>query len=181
MVGGAPVSPIRPAGKNAASHGRGRDESRRDHSGVASSPRSSLEGCLWRGSRSDVRCPAEDRAAGQSLAGSSGRGGGAAAVTVDHPFLVRHADIVFALKTFAAAMLALVIALWLDLPRPYWAMATGYITSQPPAGATSSKAFYRVLGTVLGASVTVAMVPNLVNAPELLCLPIGALSSSRPK
>jgi len=83
-------------------------------------------------------------------------------VTVDHPFLVRHADIVFALKTFAAAMLALVIALWLDLPRPYWAMATVYITSQPLAGATSSKAFYRVLGTVLGASVTVAMVPNLV-------------------
>src|SRR6266851_3488499 len=96
-----------------------------------------------------------------------------AAVNVDHPFLVRHADIVFALKTFAAAMLALVIALWLDLPRPYWAMATVYITSQPLAGATSSKAFYRVLGTVLGASVTVAMVPNLVNAPELLCLIIA--------
>ena len=83
-------------------------------------------------------------------------------MNVDHPFLVRHADIVFALKTFAAAMLALVIALWLDLPHPYWAMATVYITSQPLAGATSSKAFYRVLGTVLGASVTVAMVPNLV-------------------
>lgn len=94
-------------------------------------------------------------------------------MNVDHPFLVRHADIVFALKTFAAAMLALVIALWLDLPRPYWAMATVYITSQPLAGATSSKAFYRVLGTVLGASVTVAMVPNLVNAPELLCLIIA--------
>ena len=76
-------------------------------------------------------------------------------MTVDHPFLVRPADIVFALKTFTAAMLALVIALWLDLPRPYWAVATVYITSQPLAGAASSKAFYRVLGTVLGASVTV--------------------------
>jgi Fusaric acid resistance protein family len=63
---------------------------------------------------------------GQSLAGSRG-----AAINVDQPFLVRHADIVVALKTFAAAMLALVIALWLDLPRPYWAMATVYITSQP--------------------------------------------------
>jgi uncharacterized membrane protein YccC len=94
-------------------------------------------------------------------------------MNVDQPFLVRHADIVFALKTFAAAMLALVIALWLDLPRPYWAMATVYITSQPLAGATSSKAFYRVLGTVLGASATVAMVPNLVSAPELLCLIIA--------
>ncbi|MDB5609160.1 MAG: hypothetical protein JWP25_6060 [Bradyrhizobium sp.] len=91
-------------------------------------------------------------------------------MSTDQPFLVRHADIVFALKTFAAAMLALVIALWMDLPRPYWAMATVYITSQPLAGATSSKAFYRVMGTLLGASATVAMVPNLVNAPELLCL-----------
>ncbi|MFQ3452111.1 FUSC family protein [Bradyrhizobium sp. UFLA01-814] len=91
----------------------------------------------------------------------------------EEPFLVRHADLVFALKTFAASMLALVIALAIDLPRPYWAMATVYITSQPLAGATSSKAFFRVIGTLVGASVTVALVPNLVNAPELLCLAIA--------
>ncbi|RXT42185.1 FUSC family protein [Bradyrhizobium betae] len=89
------------------------------------------------------------------------------------PFLVRHADLVFALKTFAASMLALVIALAMDLPRPYWAMATVYITSQPLAGATSSKAFFRVLGTLAGATMTVALVPNLINAPELLCLAIA--------
>src|SRR6267143_4170895 len=83
-----------------------------------------------------------------------------AAVNVDQPFLTRHAAIVFALKTFAAAMLALIIAVWLDLPRPYWAMTTVYITSQPLAGATSSKAFYRVLGTLIGASATVAMLPS---------------------
>lgn len=91
----------------------------------------------------------------------------------DEPFLVRHADLVFALKTFAASMLALVIALAMDLPRPYWAMATVYITSQPLAGATSSKALFRVMGTLVGATMTVALVPNLVNAPELLCLAIA--------
>ncbi|MDA9494579.1 FUSC family protein [Bradyrhizobium sp. CCBAU 11361] len=91
----------------------------------------------------------------------------------DEPFLVRHADLVFALKTFAASMLALVIALAMDLPRPYWAMATVYITSQPLAGATSSKAFFRVLGTLVGATMTVALVPNLIDAPELLCLAIA--------
>ena len=85
-------------------------------------------------------------------------------------FLIRQAAVIFACKTFLAAMLALLAALWLDLPRPYWAMATVYITSQPLAGATSSKAFYRVLGTVIGAAATVIMVPNLVDAPELLCL-----------
>ncbi|MDN3275509.1 FUSC family protein [Frankia sp. RB7] len=91
----------------------------------------------------------------------------------EEPFLVRHADLIFALKTFAASMLALVIALAMDLPRPYWAMATVYITSQPLAGATSSKAFFRVMGTLAGATMTVALVPNLVNAPELLCLAIA--------
>ncbi|WGD49208.1 FUSC family protein [Bradyrhizobium sp. CB1650] len=89
------------------------------------------------------------------------------------PFLVRHADLIFALKTFAASMLALVIALAMDLPRPYWAMATVYITSQPLAGATSSKAFFRVMGTLVGATMTVALVPNLIDAPELLCLAIA--------
>ncbi|WP_439404621.1 FUSC family protein [Bradyrhizobium sp. DASA03076] len=89
------------------------------------------------------------------------------------PFLVRHADLIFALKTFAASMLALVIALAMDLPRPYWAMATVYITSQPLAGATSSKALFRVIGTLVGATMTVALVPNLINAPELLCLAIA--------
>jgi uncharacterized membrane protein YccC len=91
----------------------------------------------------------------------------------EEPFLVRHADLVFALKTFAASMLALVIALAMDLPRPYWAMATVYITSQPLAGATSSKAFFRVMGTLVGATMTVVLVPNLIDAPELLCLAIA--------
>ncbi|MHC2337789.1 FUSC family protein [Bradyrhizobium sp. USDA 4454] len=91
----------------------------------------------------------------------------------EEPFLVRHADLIFALKTFAASMLALVIALMIDLPRPYWAMATVYITSQPLAGATSSKAFFRVIGTLVGASMTVALVPSLIDAPELLCLAVA--------
>lgn len=91
----------------------------------------------------------------------------------DEPFLIRHADLIFAFKTFAASMLALVVALAMDLPRPYWAMATVYITSQPLAGATSSKALFRVMGTLVGATMTVALVPNLVDAPELLCLAIA--------
>ncbi|MDB5616282.1 FUSC family protein [Tardiphaga sp.] len=86
------------------------------------------------------------------------------------PFLVRHADIIFSLKTFFAAVMALLIALAMDLPRPYWALATVYIASQPLAGATRSKAFFRVTGTLIGACATVVLVPNLVNAPELLSL-----------
>ena len=74
----------------------------------------------------------------------------------------------FAVKTFAAAMLALYIAMSIGLDRPYWAMATVYIVAQPLTGALRSKALYRLIGTLIGAAATVVLVPNLVNAPELL-------------
>lgn len=88
-------------------------------------------------------------------------------------FLVRQADLIFSLKTFAAASLALVIALSMDLSRPYWALATVYIASQPLAGATRSKALFRVTGTLIGAAASIVLVPNFVNAPELCSLAIA--------
>src|SRR4051794_31557776 len=90
------------------------------------------------------------------------------------PFWVRHAALVFSGKTFSAAMLALVTALLLDMPRPYWAMAPVYITAQPLVGATVSKAVYRMIGTVIGVAAAVVAIPNLANAPELLCLAIAS-------
>ncbi|ARS27548.1 FUSC family protein [Sphingomonas sp. KC8] len=79
----------------------------------------------------------------------------------------------FALKCYAAAMLALYIALRIGLPRPYWAVSTAIIVSQPLAGAVLSKAIFRLVGTVVGGAAAVLMVPNLVNAPELLVLAFG--------
>ncbi|MGF6660631.1 putative membrane protein YccC [Paraburkholderia atlantica] len=76
-------------------------------------------------------------------------------------------DWLFSVKTFAAAMLALYIGLAFELPRPYWAMATVYIVSNPFVGATRSKAIYRALGTVLGASGAVLLVPPFVESPYL--------------
>ena len=90
-----------------------------------------------------------------------------------HSFLSRHSASVFAVRTFAAAMVALSIALLLDMPRPYWAMASVYITSNQLTGATSSKAVYRALGTLIGATGTIVLIPNLVNAPGLLSLAIA--------
>ena len=49
-------------------------------------------------------------------------------------------DWIFSLKTFFAGMLALYIAFYYDLPRPYWALASVYIVSNPFVGATRSKA-----------------------------------------
>ncbi|KPC54753.1 FUSC family protein [Amantichitinum ursilacus] len=77
-------------------------------------------------------------------------------------------DWLFSGKTFAAAILALYIALALGLPRPYWAMSAVYVVSHPLSGATRSKALYRTLGTLLGASAAVWFVPALIDAPLIL-------------
>jgi uncharacterized membrane protein YccC len=83
------------------------------------------------------------------------------------------AEWLFSVRTFAAAVLALYIGLAFDLDRPYWAMASAYIASQPLSGATRSKAVYRFVGTLLGASADVVLVPNLANAPALLSLALA--------
>ncbi|MDR3457340.1 MAG: FUSC family protein [Verrucomicrobiae bacterium] len=82
-------------------------------------------------------------------------------------------EVIFSLKTFLASMLALWIACEFGLAKPYWAMATVYIVSQPLSGAVTSKALYRVGGTFLGALITLVLVPKLVNAPALLCLALA--------
>ncbi|KHL55772.1 multidrug transporter [Xanthomonas cannabis pv. cannabis] len=74
----------------------------------------------------------------------------------------------FSARTFAASIAALYVALAGNLSRPYWAMATVYIVSQPLLGPTRAKGVYRVLGTLLAGAATLVMLPNLVETPLLL-------------
>jgi len=82
-------------------------------------------------------------------------------------------ELLFALKTFAGAMTALYLAFWLGLENPYWSMATAYIVAQPLTGAMRSKALYRFIGTSIGGTAAVVLVPTLVNAPLLLSLALA--------
>lgn len=82
-------------------------------------------------------------------------------------------EIIFALKTFTAAMVALWLAFWLGLDNPYWAMATVFIVSQPLAAPLRSKALYRFGGTFMGGVAAVILVPNLADAPLLLSLALA--------
>lgn len=79
-------------------------------------------------------------------------------------------DWLFSARSFAAAALALFIAFSLDLPRPYWAMATVYIVSQPFAGAVRAKAVWRLAGTLGGGVFAILALPNLIDAPALFAL-----------
>lgn len=83
-------------------------------------------------------------------------------------------DALFTLKAFLSAIMAYYIALRIGLERPYWAIITSYIVAQPLAGAVSSKAIFRLFGTVVGALVAIVLVPTLGNVPELLCLALAA-------
>ena len=80
--------------------------------------------------------------------------------------------IIFSVNCYIATILTMFIAFSLDLKSPGWAMTTVYLTSQPLSGAMRAKAVYRAIGTFVGAAAMVAIVPNLVNAPELTTLAI---------
>ncbi|QJI32064.1 FUSC family protein [Pseudomonas sp. ADAK18] len=82
-------------------------------------------------------------------------------------------DWFYGVRTFAASMIALYIAMLMQMPRPYWAMATVYIVSSPFVGPTSSKALYRAVGTFLGAAAAVFFVPMFVQTPYLLVVVIA--------
>jgi uncharacterized membrane protein YccC len=80
--------------------------------------------------------------------------------------------VIFAVNCYIATMLTMFIAFSLDLKSPGWAMTTVYLTSQPLSGSMRAKAVYRAIGTFVGAAAMVAIVPNLVDAPELTTLAI---------
>ena len=71
----------------------------------------------------------------------------------------------YCIANVAAILAALYISLWLDLDRPYWAMFTVFIVSKPISGAVRAKGLYRLVGTMVGATMSVLMVPPLVQAP----------------
>jgi uncharacterized membrane protein YccC len=87
--------------------------------------------------------------------------------------LASRSEILFSVKSFAAAMLAVYISMRIGLPRPFWAMMTAYIVSAPFAGPTRSKGMYRAGGTALGAVAVTFLVPRLFNSPELLSLALA--------
>ena len=75
--------------------------------------------------------------------------------------------IIFSVNCYVATILTMFVAFRLDLQSPGWAMTTVYLTSQPLSGTLRAKAVYRVIGTFVGAAAMIAIVPNLVDAPEL--------------
>src|SRR3954471_19970060 len=90
---------------------------------------------------------------------------------LDHPTAV---GVVFAVKTFAASLLALYIAFWAGLDDPRWAFLTVYVVSQPDSALILAKGFYRIVGSIAGVLVTIALVFGLAQYGELFVAALAA-------
>jgi uncharacterized membrane protein YccC len=82
--------------------------------------------------------------------------------------------LIFSLKTFAASMLALFIAFWAALDDPRWAALTVFVVAQPDSGLVVAKSFFRMLGTVAGVLVTIALVFAFAQYGELFLASLAA-------
>ena len=81
---------------------------------------------------------------------------------------------VYIFKVLAAAFITLWLAMRLELPQPRTAMITVFIVMQPQSGQVFAKSFYRVLGTLAGSSMMVALIALFPQNTELF-LPSLAL------
>jgi uncharacterized membrane protein YccC len=66
---------------------------------------------------------------------------------------------IFAAKTTAAALIALLVAFTFNLDQPQWTLLSVFIVAEPRRdGAVLAKSFYRIIGTFIGAVVALLLV-----------------------
>jgi uncharacterized membrane protein YccC len=65
--------------------------------------------------------------------------------------------LLYALRLWAAVCLALFVAFWLELDNPFWAGTSAAIVCQPQLGASLRKGWFRMIGTVVGATMIVVL------------------------
>jgi len=66
-------------------------------------------------------------------------------------------SLLFALRLWVAVCLALFVAFWLELDNPFWAGTSAAIVCQPQLGASLRKGWFRMIGTVIGATMIVGL------------------------
>jgi uncharacterized membrane protein YccC len=65
--------------------------------------------------------------------------------------------LLFALRLWASVCLALFVAFWIQLDNPFWAGTSAAIVCQPQLGASLRKGWFRLIGTVVGATMIVVL------------------------
>jgi uncharacterized membrane protein YccC len=65
--------------------------------------------------------------------------------------------LLFGFRLWAAVCLALFVAFWLELDNPFWAGTSAAVVCQPQLGASLRKGWFRMIGTVVGATTIVVL------------------------
>ncbi|WP_323992631.1 FUSC family protein [Nguyenibacter sp. L1] len=81
----------------------------------------------------------------------------------------------FCARTFAAIALALFCSFLFQLESPLSSVTTVMIVANPTVGALMSKSIWRVIGTVLGAAIAVAMMAVLAQSPVLYMMVLAVV------
>jgi uncharacterized membrane protein YccC len=81
--------------------------------------------------------------------------------------------LLFGLRLWASVSLALYVAFWLQLDNPFWAGTSAAIVCQPQLGASLRKGWFRMIGTLIGAVMSVVLVACL---PQDRALFLGCLA-----
>ncbi|QDH13208.1 FUSC family protein [Formicincola oecophyllae] len=97
-------------------------------------------------------------------------------------------NVLFAVRTTAAALLALGLAMYMELDSPGWTCITVWAVAAPSRGETVSKARWRLMGTALGTTMALTFTALLPQAPWLffptlagwagICAGMSTLSSN---
>src|SRR5258708_326515 len=66
-------------------------------------------------------------------------------------------SLLFGLRLWMAVCLALFVAFWLELANPFWAGTSAAVVCQPQLGASLRKGWFRMIGTVSGATTIVVL------------------------
>lgn len=84
--------------------------------------------------------------------------------------------LLFGLRLSASVSLALYVAFWLQLDNPFWAGASAAIVCQPQLGASLRKGWFRMLGTLVGAIMSIVLTACLAQDRLLFlgCLTLWA-------
>jgi uncharacterized membrane protein YccC len=90
------------------------------------------------------------------------------------PAVEDQSGLIFAAKTTASGLIALLVAFTFNLDQPYWALLTVFVVSQPQqSGQVLAKSVYRVIGTLVGAAVALLFVALFAQQRVLF---LGALA-----
>src|SRR6476660_3632080 len=65
--------------------------------------------------------------------------------------------LLFGFRLWASVCLALFVAFWLQLDNPFWAGTSAAVVCQPQLGASLRKGWFRMIGTLVGATMAVVL------------------------